>query len=40
MGGQDRTVGSHKIMKKDEWADCPFSFHDPERLGPAVLAKV
>lgn len=31
----DRTVGSHKIMKKDGWADYPFSFHDSEELGPA-----
>jgi hypothetical protein len=31
----DRTLGSHKIMKKDGWADYPFSFHDSEELGPA-----
>jgi predicted RNA binding protein YcfA (HicA-like mRNA interferase family) len=36
----DRTLGSHKIMKKDGWADYPFSFHDSEELGPAVLAKI
>ena len=36
----DRTVGSHKIMKKDGWADYPFSFHDSEELGPAILVKV
>ena len=36
----DRTVGSHKIMKKDGWADYPFSFHDSEELGPAILAKI
>ena len=35
----DRTVGSHKIMKKDGRADCPFAFHDSEELGPAILAK-
>lgn len=35
-----RTVGSHKIMKKEGWADYPFSFHDSEELGPAILAKV
>uniref|UniRef100_Q01SA3 YcfA family protein n=1 Tax=Solibacter usitatus (strain Ellin6076) TaxID=234267 RepID=Q01SA3_SOLUE len=28
----DRTVGSHKIMKRDGWADYPFSFHDSEEL--------
>ncbi len=36
----DRTVGSHKILKKDEWPDYPFSFHDSEELGPAILAKI
>jgi predicted RNA binding protein YcfA (HicA-like mRNA interferase family) len=36
----DRTVGSHKIMKKDGWKDYPFSFHDSEELGPAILAKI
>ncbi|MFN0101941.1 MAG: type II toxin-antitoxin system HicA family toxin [Bryobacteraceae bacterium] len=36
----DRTVGSHKIMKKDWWADYPFSFHDSEELGPAILSKI
>src|SRR5712691_8418330 len=38
--GHDRTVGSHKIMKKEGWPDYPFSFHDSEELGPAVLAKI
>jgi predicted RNA binding protein YcfA (HicA-like mRNA interferase family) len=36
----DRAVGSHKIMKKDGWADYPFSCHDSEELGPAILAKI
>lgn len=36
----DRTVGSHKIMKKDGWADYPFSFHDGDELGPSILAKI
>lgn len=36
----DRTVGSHKIMKKDGWKDYPFSFHDSEELGPGILAKI
>ena len=36
----DRTVCSHKIMKKDGWADYPFSFHDSEELGPAILARI
>jgi predicted RNA binding protein YcfA (HicA-like mRNA interferase family) len=36
----DRTVGSHKLLKKDGWPDFPFSFHDSEELGPAMLAKI
>jgi hypothetical protein len=30
----------NKIMKKDGWADYPFSFHDSEELGPAILAGI
>jgi predicted RNA binding protein YcfA (HicA-like mRNA interferase family) len=36
----DRTVGSHRILKKEEWADYPFSFHDGDELGSAILAKI
>jgi len=36
----DRTVGSHRVMKKAGWADFPFSFHDSEEFGPAILAKM
>jgi predicted RNA binding protein YcfA (HicA-like mRNA interferase family) len=36
----DLMVGSHKIMKKDGWPDYPFSFHDSEELGLAILAKL
>ena len=36
----DRTVGSHKIMKKPGWSDYPFSFHDSDELGPSILAKI
>ncbi len=36
----DRTVGSHKIMKKDGWPDYPFSFYDSEELGPVILMKI
>ena len=36
----DRTVGSHKIMKKAGWADDPFSFHDSAERGAAILAKI
>jgi hypothetical protein len=27
-------------MKKEGWPDYPFSFHDSEELGPAMLAKI
>jgi hypothetical protein len=27
-------------MKKDRWADYPFSFHDSDELGPAILARI
>jgi predicted RNA binding protein YcfA (HicA-like mRNA interferase family) len=40
LAGVTRTVGSHRIMKKEGWADYPFSFHDSEEVGPAILAKV
>ena len=36
----DRTVGSHKILKRDGWSDYPFSFQDSEELGRAILAKI
>jgi len=36
----DRTVGSHKILKRDGWAEYPFSFHDSEEIGSAMLAKL
>ena len=36
----DRTVGSHKIMNREGWADYPFWFHDSDELGPAILAKL
>ncbi|MGH9646397.1 MAG: type II toxin-antitoxin system HicA family toxin [Bryobacteraceae bacterium] len=36
----DRTVGSHRILKKGGWADYPFSFHHSDELGPAILSKI
>jgi hypothetical protein len=27
-------------MKRKEWADYPFSFHDSEEVGPAILSKI
>jgi predicted RNA binding protein YcfA (HicA-like mRNA interferase family) len=37
---QDRTVGSHRTLKREEWPDYPFSFHDAEEIGPAMMAKI
>jgi predicted RNA binding protein YcfA (HicA-like mRNA interferase family) len=36
----ERSVTSHKILKREGWADYPFSFHDAQELGPAILAKI
>jgi predicted RNA binding protein YcfA (HicA-like mRNA interferase family) len=36
----DRTAGSHRILKKSGRPDYPFSFHDSEELGPAILSKI
>jgi len=27
-------------MKRPGWRDYPFSFHDGEELGPAILSKI
>jgi predicted RNA binding protein YcfA (HicA-like mRNA interferase family) len=37
---QDRTNRSHRILKRDGWADYPFSFHDSDEVGPAMLARI
>ncbi len=36
----ERTIGSHRILKKAGRRDYPFSFHDSEELGPAILQKL
>lgn len=36
----DRTTGSHRILKHDGWSDYPFSFHDSDEIGPAMLVKI
>jgi predicted RNA binding protein YcfA (HicA-like mRNA interferase family) len=28
------------FLKKSGWVDYPFSFHDSEELGPAILSKI
>jgi len=27
-------------MKREGWADYPFSFHDSEEIGPTMLARI
>ena len=39
-GGLTAPHGSHRMFKKEGWDDYPFSFHDPEELGPVILAKI
>jgi predicted RNA binding protein YcfA (HicA-like mRNA interferase family) len=36
----ERTAGSHKILEKNGWPEFPFSFHDGEEIGPAMLSKI
>lgn len=36
----DRTKGSHRILKRDDWADYLFSFHDSDEIGPTMLTKI
>jgi predicted RNA binding protein YcfA (HicA-like mRNA interferase family) len=36
----DRTVGSHRILERDGWPEYPFSFHDSEEIGSAMLSKI
>lgn len=32
--------GSHRILARDGWADCVFSFHDSDEIGPRMLARI
>ena len=37
---QARIAGSHRILERPGWAEYPFSFHDSEEIGSAMLAKI
>ncbi len=31
---------SHRILQREGWPDVVFAFHDPEEIGPRMLARV
>jgi predicted RNA binding protein YcfA (HicA-like mRNA interferase family) len=35
-----RTVGSHRVLERDGWADFVFAFHDADEIGPRMLARI
>ncbi|MFZ5821322.1 MAG: type II toxin-antitoxin system HicA family toxin [Chloroflexota bacterium] len=35
-----RQSGSHKILKRPDWPDVVFAFHDNEEIGPKMLSRV
>lgn len=32
--------GSHRVLKREGWADVVFAFHDGEEVGPRMLIRV
>ena len=35
-----RTSGSHKTLKRPDFADFVFAFHDTQEIGPKMLARI
>lgn len=35
-----RQTGSHKILARSGWNDVVFAFHDGEKIGPKMLARI
>lgn len=35
-----RQRGSHRLLERDGWLACEFSFHDGEEIGPRMLARL
>ena len=35
-----RQSGSHRTLRRANWDDFVFSFHDVEEIGPRMLAKI
>ncbi|HYM60769.1 MAG TPA: type II toxin-antitoxin system HicA family toxin [Thermoanaerobaculia bacterium] len=34
------TGGSHRVLKRNGWADFVFAFHDRDEIGPRMLARI
>jgi predicted RNA binding protein YcfA (HicA-like mRNA interferase family) len=35
-----RQRGSHRTLSRDGWPNQTFAWHDPEEIGPKMLAKL
>jgi predicted RNA binding protein YcfA (HicA-like mRNA interferase family) len=35
-----RTSGSHKVLEREGFPNFVFAFHDPEEIGPRMLARI
>ena len=35
-----RQSGSHRVLKREGWADYVFAFHDGEEIGPRMLSRI
>ncbi len=35
-----RQTGSHKTLSRPGWPDYTFAFHDPDEVGPKMLARI
>ena len=35
-----RTVGSHRVLERENWPDVVFAFHDGDEIGPKMLSRV
>lgn len=36
----ERQRGSHRVLRRPGWPEVVFAFHDAERIGPAMLARM
>ena len=32
--------GSHRVLARDGWPDCVFSFHESDEIGPRMLSRI
>jgi predicted RNA binding protein YcfA (HicA-like mRNA interferase family) len=35
-----RQSGSHRTLSRPGWTDFVFAFHDPDEIGPRMLARI